>query len=234
MVFKVLSTEKYRIAHSYISPNAFFALVGDALISGHSLSVVRMGDGEAHILRHTAQAAPDALCDVYDVDWRKRMGIEGITNQELRRRILDAGNNVDYFAPSVSGLTRSAYDLYEFFEPRTHYVDNFFVNVWTDEMKAELFKAAGRVLLLHANRGLADAMQIRARDKLGVKVEYLELNSWTQTERVLKQGILSEAKLVVFAGGPASKYLATDLASCGAAPRVVLDLGNTTDKWTFA
>ncbi len=234
MTFKILTPHERRLAKSYISPNAFLALVGDALLSGDPLSVVRMGDGERILLNATANADPDAVCGAFDLAWRQRMGIEGITNGLLHDRILRAGNECQYFAPSVSGLTQPAYDLYRYFEARDKYVDNFFVNVWDQDAKAELFKAAGRVLLLHGNRGLADAMQIRARDRFGVKVEYLELSSWQQAELVSNKALISEAKLVLFAGGPASKYIAEKIAEMSAVPKVVLDLGNTTDKWTFA
>jgi hypothetical protein len=229
-----LSQQAFEIAQSYISPNAFLALVGDALLRQNSLSVVRMGDGERHLMDWAESNARETVCEAFDKEWRTRMGIDGITNGLLLERIRLAGDTCEYFAPSVSGLTQTAYALHGYFRPRDHYVDNFFVNAWDNEAKAELFKAAGHVLLLHANRGLADAMQIRAKNLFGTKVEYIELSSWEQAERVSRQAMLSEAKLVLFAGGPASKYIAADIAEFSPVPKVVLDLGNTTDKWTFA
>lgn len=230
-----LSPQKLWIANNIISAYSFYYMVGDRLLTNTPLSNVRMGDGERHLLQSCLdngdQGRIDEVVTDYDEAWRTRMGIEGITYRALRDRILEAGNACSHFAPSVSGLVQKSYDLFNHFNLREQYIDNFFVNIWGNDAKAELFKAAGHVLFIHRNRGTADAMQINAKRLFGVRVTYIELNNWTQAEDVIKGGQDSEARMVLFAGGPASKYISPRIAESN---KVVLDIGNTTDYWTFA
>ena len=227
-----LSEQKIEIANKIVSAYSFLYQVGDALINHKPLSVVRMGDGEHTLLSEITNSDDlDSHLTSYDDAWHQRMGTAGITRLELYKRMMEAGNTCSHFAPSVSGLVLGSFDLFDFFAPRDHYVDNFFVNIWSDEQKVELFKTAQSVLFIHRNRATADAMQKRAKQYLGVRVRYLELSNWEQTDAVIADAVAdTEARLVLFAGGPASKYLSPRIA---ASNKVVLDLGNSTDQWTL-
>jgi hypothetical protein len=232
IVASLLDDHKRDLAKRIMSPYAFFYVLGDALFRREGLSTVRMGDGERVLLKSCITAYEQGYdgqqCQDYDEAWRVRMGVEGITYRELYSRIQEAGNTCTHFGPSVSGLIMSSYDLFDMFEERESYVDNFFVNIWDLERKIALYKEAGSILFIHRNRGTADALQQRALQYLGVKVRYLELSNWTQTEDVIHQADLGDEPLVLFAGGPASKYLSPRIADTG---KVVLDIGNTTDHW---
>lgn len=232
-ILSSLDDYKQNLAQRIISPYAFYYMVGDALINNKPLSNVRMGDGERILLTAAIdaieQGRENQLVSDYDEAWRARMGVEGITYRDLYARIQEAGNACSHFGPNVSGLTQPYYDLFSMFAERDYYIDNFFVNIWSTELKVDLYKAAQSILFIHGNRGSADALQSRAKKFLGVKVRYLELSRWQQSESVIADAVAdTESRLVIFAGGPASKYISPRIAMSN---KVVLDIGNTTDKW---
>lgn len=210
-------------------------LVGDALQSRYPLSVVRMGDGEHHLMSDCSGGLEDPVQPYpgFGVEWLQKLGCEGIPRGVLRERLYRAATRCTHFAPSVSGIQREEYNLYPYFPPRERYVDNFFVNAWDDNMKMPLFKAAKHVLFIHNNPRTADALQIRARGGLGVKVSYLQLTNWRETEDVLQAAWNIDAPLVLLCTGPAGKYMGPELSSQGPIPRVCLDIGNAADRWTF-
>lgn len=240
-VIRQLSRDTYEVAHRTISSNAFYYIVQNSLACRYPLSVVRMGDGERTLLDSCVKARDNGKYHYpvtdFDVEWRIRMGIEGITYANLHDRLLAAGDGCNYFAPNVNGLTDERYSLYGHFRAK-HYVDNFFVNQWSNAQLEELYKATadnGGIVFLHANRGLADAFQIRLQ-KLGVHLQYLELNKWEQGEYIIKQVLAIDAPLVLFSGGPALKYIGPRIAiesfSSGHyyQPKVVLDIGNAAER----
>ena len=236
MVISSLNPYTKDLARRTMSAWAFYYIVGDALINKKPLSTVRMGDGERTIIdacvAANAAGKGNQPIDVYDQAKRLRMGIDGITYNDLYRRLLRAGNECTHFCPSVSGLTQDAYALHQFFHYRDQYVDNFFVNIWDTESKATLFRTAERVLLIHANPATADAMQINCQKLFGVRVDFIQMSAWQQAEKVVERACAGAASLVLFAAGPASKYISSEIANNS--NKVCLDLGNTTDFWTFA
>lgn len=217
-----------------ISSNTFYMIVASTLVERGELSVVRMGDGEKLLMDMCEGIPPDEKYrNVEDPNWMERLGCLGIDVELLRERLNYAATECTYFAPSVTGITRPEFELYSRFPRREQYVDNFFVNAWTEDMKINLFKAAGHVLFIHRNVATADAMQIRAKYGIGVKVTWLKLDNWQESESVISQASKVDAPLVLFSGGPASKYIGPRIAKGGNVPKVVLDLGNAADHWTL-
>lgn len=235
MVFAKLNQHQRELAYRTMSAYAFFYLIGDALANNKPLSVVRMGDGERTILDLCIAAAltgdADKEIDVYDQAKRKTMGIDGLTYNSLYRRLLQAGNECTYFAPSVSGLTQEAYALHKYFNQRETYVDNFFVNIWDYDLKATLYKAAGSILFIHRNPNTAASIQRQCKERFSIDVEFIQMEKWQQSEEVIEQARTSSARLVLFAAGPASKYIASEIVH--GTNKIALDLGNTVDAWTF-
>jgi hypothetical protein len=227
---KKLSPAELCLCQNTISPNTFYMLVGDALVSGKPLSVVRMGDGERALYDY---CLGKQLPNIMDADWMQRLGADGIATDELRYRLIRPATHCTHFAPSISGIQLDSFELYSLFPARARYVDNFFVNAWTEEMKIQLFKTAGHVLFIHRNTSTADAMQIRAKWGLGVKVTYLKLASWRDSESVIEKAKSIDAPLVLFSAGPASKYIGPEISTSGLIPRVTLDIGNAADYWTL-
>lgn len=208
-----------------ISPNTFHMIVADALLSNKPLSVVRMGEGELKICHCIEQDGN--LNEWFPEEWRVRIGIEGIDKAELWRRMKRAINDCDYFSPSMSGIINPIFDLY-YLRKEQRYVDNFFINFWNEEQKVKLYKQAGHVVLLHRNPDTAFAFNRRANDYLGIKITYIPLSNWAQSENVIKQVSELDAPLVLFSGGPASKYIAPEISKSG---KVVLDIGNSVDAF---
>lgn len=228
-----LTADEIEICERTISPTTFYMLVGNALVNAKSLSVVRMADGERELINTAREGNLDDPITIKQPDpeaWLKKMGCLGLSKRGLIRRLETAANECTYFAPSMSGLQQSNYNVYHLFNPRDRYVDSFFHNVWTEEMKIELFKTAKHVLFIHRNTASADAMQIRAKWALGVKVTYLKMERWEQSEEVIEKASGIAAPLVLFSAGPASKYIGTRISRQGI-PKVTLDIGQSADLW---
>jgi len=228
----MLTQSQIDVCRNTVSPNAFYHLVADALDRHEELSVVRMADGERKLLEHCS-INPDGILSPFGgltEQWLTRFGVAGIPRAILRDRIEEAAEECTWLAPSLSGLTQREYDTYGLFRPRDRYVDNFFPSLWDDEQKAQLFKQAKHVLFIHNSRNLADAMQNRAHAYLGVKVSYLPLSNWVQAEGVIEAAIRTDARLVLFSAGPASKFIGPKIARAG---KVTLDIGQAADRWSF-
>lgn len=218
-----------------VSSNAFYMLVGDALDSGKNLSIVRMADGEKMLMDLCNEGNSDDLITPtieFNADWLKRMGVSDIPKKILKARLLEAAMNATYFSASLSGIQIPKYFV-DNFSPRGVYIDNFFPNDWDEEMKINLFKKAGHVLFIHRSTNTADAIQIRAKYVLGVKVTYLKLTHWTEAESVIEKAKAIDAPLTLFSAGPASKIIGPAIATSGNIPKVTLDIGQAADRWTF-
>ena len=227
-----LTSTQRHFCESTISANTFYMLVGSALIKKQSLSVVRMGDGEVALYQSVRRGGdePTPPPESRTQQWMKNLGLLNIPKKILKERIVRAANECTYFAPSISGIWRTDYDNYQL-SFRDRYVDNFFVNAWTNEMIAALYRQAGHVLLIHGTVETADAMQINCQQLLGVKVSFLRLTSWECAEEVLAEAHKIDAPLVLFSAGPGGKYIGPAISN--GHKKVALDLGNSADLWTL-
>lgn len=228
-----LSSAQIRLCEKTISPNAFFLLVQDALLRHNPLSVVRMADGEWLLWRQSGEGDENEQPAGRSERWKKNLGCEGITKKELLRRLRSAAEACTYFSPSISGIVNPDYDIYRLFRPRGCYVDNFFVNQWDEWMIRQLYELAGHVLLIHRSAEVADALQIRARELLKVKVTFLRHNDWQDSLAVIAGAEELDAKLVIASVGPAGKFILPRIANSSRGPKVVLDIGNTMDRFTL-
>jgi hypothetical protein len=226
----MLTPQQLAICQKTISSNAFLCIVMDALERKADLSVVRAADGEKKLLKHCAgQAGVLEPFGEFTAEWLAKYGCTGIGKGTLATRIIESVTGSTYFAPSISGITMPSYDVYGMFPARDHYVDNFFPNLWNEQQKIDLFKKAGKVLFIHGNRGLADAMQNRAKTYYGVQVSYVQLTKWDQAESVIMEANLHvRAPLTIFSAGPASKLIGPMIAG------VTLDIGAAAVRWTFS
>jgi hypothetical protein len=220
------------LPYRVMSSRAFFPIVKAAVVNRRPLSCVRFGDGEKWLFDN-APRGPEILTRVGYEDWLEPLGITGIPGEVLQERLQVAAIECDFFAPSVTGLYREDYNLYDIFPERPVYIDNFFVNDWTDIMKEELIRAAGHVLVIHHNTTTADSMQLRVQANLDTKVSFIKLSNWTQTDYVIRKAANINAPLVLFSGGPAGKYIGHRISRGGHIPKVALDIGNGMDHWTM-
>lgn len=232
---KTLTMEQVQMCMNTVSSNTFLFIVGDALDRGGSLSTVRMADGE-HILMDWCRKAEDRKEIVkpnnqLDKAWLEKFGVSGITYGELSDRLVYASNAATYFCASISGITMGHYNVYDF-SKRDRYVDNFFNYGWSEEYKLGLCKKAGHVLLIHHSRAVYDSLKVNA-EKIGVKVSYIQMSNWRDTERVVTQANNMDAKLVLYSAGPAGKIIAPQIADpiSGGVKKVVLDVGSAIQRW---
>jgi hypothetical protein len=228
-----LTSQQVKICERTISSNAFFLIVQSALMERKGLSVVRMADGEWLLYKQAIAGEPQGMVDGRSAGWLKNLGCAGITNREIERRLVSAASGCDYFSPSISGITDPEYDLYRLFRPRNVYVDNFFCNQWDEWMVAQLYKLAGRVILIHRKAEVADALQIRAKEKLGVAVSWIRHDNWNDSVEVVHGAAAMTHPLVIASVGPAGKFILPRIAT-GSNPKVVLDIGNTIDRFTLS
>jgi hypothetical protein len=226
-----LSPEDIKRCLNTVSSNTFYMMVANAILSKESLSVVRMGDGEKSLMDKCEGILPAPTDrDIEDGNWMETLGCSGITDEALYSRLQNAANECTWFAPSISGIGRKEYNLYKRFAPRDRYIDNFWCNAWTDEMKINLYKAAMHILFIHRNPLSFAALKVRAK-KIGVEASYIQLDNWRESEDVIDQASKIDAPLVLFSAGPASKYIGHRISVGGNIPKVALDLGNSSDEW---
>lgn len=223
---------RYDLPYRIMSSRAFYPIVKASVINRKFLSCVRMGDGERYLFDH-APRGPEILTRVGYEDWIEGLGLTGIPGELLQERLQVAAIECDFFAPSVTGLYREDYNLYDTFPERSVYIDNFFVNDWDQKMKEELICAAGHVLIIHHNATTADSMQLRVQANLNTKVSFLKLSNWTRTDYIIRKAANIDAPLVLFSGGPAGKYIGHRISRGGRIPKVALDIGSTMDHWTM-
>jgi hypothetical protein len=235
-----LSTIQQRRLLKTVSSSSLYYLALNALELRRGFSIVRMADGEKHLYDLILEnSSDDKLLPgikggsgwMQDDKWLKYMGLYGISLRELKRRMDYAALKSTFFAPSPSAFDNSGYDVYDYWPEPEFYGEHFFNCIWGNDKKEILFKTAGHVLCIHGNAGTADSMQIRGQGNLGVKVSYLKLNDWIQTDEVIAKAKTCTAPLILFSGGPSGKYIGPALANV---EKVVLDIGHQMDKWTLS
>lgn len=232
MIFSIkeLSDLEKEICSKTISSKAIYALVGDAILKRQSMSVVRMGDGERKIL-DADPTQPFLAFEATHEGWNRRLGIEEEPVDLLQREILEAGNECTYFAPSISGISYQEYFLYQYFKPRSMYIDNFFVNDWTPEMVQTLFEASDGVCIFHRDyRQIIQNFQTNYHFTKEISFDGYTKDSWKDNGTAIEAAIRSSAQLVLYSGGPGGKIIGPRIAQ--AANKVVLDIGNTLLPWS--
>ena len=225
---KSLSDNQIQQCLNTVSSNTLLFIVGDAIINRKDLSIVRMADGE-HILMGWCRMQKN-LSEIVqptkqlDEAWIRKFGIEGITYKELYMRLHKAANECTYFAASLSGITMSNYDCFNF-STRERYVDNFYTYGWSEEYKIGLYKAAGRILMIHHDEEKYQTLKARAKNYLGIDVHHLKMANWKDADRVIFEANEINAPLTIFSAGPAGKIIGPRIKG------VTLDVGSGMDKW---
>lgn len=236
----MLSLTQNRRCLKTVSSSSLFYLALDALKGGEGFSIVRMADGEKLLYEiilnnssetHLLPGIEGGNGLMKDDKWLRYMGLYDISLSELKARLDYAATRATFFAPSPTGFSNPAFDVYDYWPEPKLYGEHFFNCIWNDDLKKKLFQAAGHVLCIHGNPATADSMQIRVQANLGVKVSYLKLKEWTETAGVIAKAKTCTAPLVLFSGGPGGKMIGPAVAEAG---KVVLDIGHQMDKWTFS
>ncbi len=164
-----------------------------------------------------------------DEQWLRQFGCFDIPCTELARRLKIAAEECTYFAPQIMGIQRPEFAVAEIFRSREHYIDNWFVRIWSRKLQDQLLKQASHVLFIHRSQEVRE----RFASRVEASVDCLEMSTWQQADSVISWAATNSAPLVLFAGGPANKYIAPIIATTGSKPKVVLDLGQAAEReWT--
>lgn len=209
-----------------LGANSTYALIGHHIASHTGASFVRMGDGE-NLLLHAGVNQGSKIADRFGTDWLIRQACLNIPYDELTKRILRAGNECTYFAPSVSGLHLQEFDLYKWFNARDFYLDNFFINAFPYEQRGFIVKAAAGVTVIHADPNVATGL--KTAYELTYLPRYLEHRRWEDTQHVVDSVLSGTEQLVLFSAGPAGKWLAPAISAVS--NKVVIDVGNAMSQW---
>jgi len=235
LMIERLNARQRTVCQDTISPNTFFMLVGDALMSQEPLSLVRMGDGEKYLFQHCQKGLPDVTVkppnSPFNEQWLRGLGCYDIPNAEMVRRLKIAAEESTYYAPNIMGIQMESFSVADLFAYRKRYVDNWFVRTWSRKLQDQLLRASRQVLFINADKK-AHATFTNRMLSLGLMADCIEMSTWRQADSVIEQAKSNVAPLVLFAGGPASKHIAPAIATTGCKPKVVLDLGHAaTMEW---
>lgn len=230
-----LTYDQKRVCQDTISPNTFYMLVGNALVSQDPLSLVRMGDGEKFLWQHAHKGPPDQTIkppnSPFSEAWLKGLGCYDIPNSEMLRRLHIAAEECSHFAPNIMGIQRDDFGVAQMFGPRDRYVDNWCVRSWSRKHQDQLISSSDGVLIIHADRVIREKLVARV-NALGRFCSSLEMATWQQADEVIEAAKRDYDQLVLFAGGPAGKHIAPAIAGGGCRAKVVLDLGHAAaEEW---
>lgn len=215
-----------------ISANAVFAIVGDAIAAKKSISIVRMGDGEYRALK-SDRTQSFGFVGSNCPEWNARLGVEGMPTGLMQDNLLKAGNECTYFAPSVSGISFEHFNLYEFFDPRPFYFDNFFVEIWTAQMIKILLEASDGVFIMHREyEKIIENFRKNYEFDNGKEMRFggFPKNNWDDNEQAIEAAVNSDMQLILFSAGPGGKAIAPEIAK--AENKIVIDAGNSLIHWS--
>jgi hypothetical protein len=193
-------------------------IVPDYIGSGVPLSIVRMSDGEEKILSWCKSHVPNGPMNQFTDTWRKKYGVDGITNGEMRRRLEDAAAECTYFAPDGG-----EWFFEKHFTKRMPFAEIYFPHRWSRGQRQYILAKAKHVLVINARMGLHKDLQSSRYNVTGCRFSHITLNHWTQSETVIDLACKHDAPLVFASCGPASKYIIPRIAQSG---KVVLDMGS--------
>jgi len=222
-----LTDEQLSYCARTMSSEALAAIIVHRLVTNIPTSVVRQADGEKCIIARTKGEGTASFLE--DPTWLAKYGLTAADLDGVAEDLLWAGNNADFFAPSVSGLWRHKYNLYPYFENREQFVDVFYHRMWAERGRvAPVLQAARGVIVLHRDH---EAVAANLKQNYGLQhVESFPLSSWKDQEAAKEFVQQSRNQLVLVSGGPAGKRFIVELAAdC---QRVVLDVGGAmTQAW---
>lgn len=199
-----------------IGTDDFAEMVTAALEKNERLAVVRMSDGEDEIILYCKSHTPSAKLEIFERDWRVRLGVEGISCGEMLKRLSDAATQTQWFAPDGERwYMRQHWDM------RDKLIEIYYPYRTPVAIKRKWFEIAGHVLIINGYQGYVD--RVCADAPAGVQVSHISILNWRETDQVIEAAIKSPARLVLFSAGPAGKMIAEPISLSG---KVVLDVGD--------
>ena len=221
MFFKEYTPIQIEQAKRYISCDALFILVMNALARKEPFSVVRMGDGEASILRMRT-GGPMAK-HLVNKDWLKEYGLLGADMKILMAQLWLATEHSDVYCPNISGLCLTKYEIISLGKQREMYGEGLFAHTWLYMGRVEeLMLYEGRIGVVCRN---SKDISMRLFNKYSKPdIEASEYNSWTDYYKCLDEIGKMKSHLILVSAGPSGKYLCVEASKKFG--KVVLDTGS--------
>lgn len=210
------------LAHRYMSSDALFIIVCDAIARGLPMSVVRMGDGERMIIQVAQGAEPvKFLCDPV---WLDQYGLLNADLKKVGGQLLLAASRATFFGPNIYGLINVGYDLHSVTAPRSEYVEGLFAYSWFYMGRVHNLLNCGGPIGIVCRAAKRVATALGSRYGTGIIFELSNYDGWRDYEQALISIGRMQAKLILCAVGPSGKSLVVEAAS--AYDKVVLDVGS--------
>lgn len=210
-------------AMKYISCDALFIQVCNALARRIPLSTVRMGDGEKSIIQYLKTG--DKTKYLSDNVWLKEYGLLGVDLKQIGQSLIGAAQLTDYMCPNISGLVLPKYEILSVLPPRDYYCEGLYAHTWLYMGRVpELMKYDGGIGIVCRNsKEVADRLFMKY-GKLVIGIETFDYDSWKDYDSVLEQIGNTKANLILVSAGPSGKYLCVEASRKFG--KVVLDTGS--------
>jgi len=209
-----------------ISSEAVGELCADAIVRGAGFAVVRMGDGEAELLR--ARVTPGYVPWFWqDAGWRSKYGVDGMDLIDCAERVYAAGIGADVIGINLLGLYDESWAAWRYLPPNRRYCDQY-VHIHI-AATGTLTRLAGLAKTAIIHREAAKLVQEFSRKFRALKPVPIVCNSWRDHDKVYEQAKQSGCKLFLISVGAAGKALGVKIAKELSA--VVLDCGEAMGGW---
>lgn len=211
------------LAKKYISCDALLIITMDAIARKSPLSLIRMGDGEASIMRGAKKAY------LTNEMWLNEYGVKGCDLFSLGEQLKRATEQADWYCPSISGLVYRDYEIISLGANRKQYGEGLFAYTWSCMGRVkELMENSGGVGIVCRNSlEVADRLFMKY-GKPALGVECAEYSSWNDYEFALEEIGKMKSHLVLVAGGPSAKMLCVEASKKHG--KVVIDIGSALIK----
>lgn len=226
MTLQAYTHEELAIARQFMSPDAFFYIVADAISSKTKLSAVGFGDGERAVMMHSRGAGKTTYLD--NPAYLKEYGLLGANLPKIGEALFAAAERCDYFCPLISGVSMENFDCIRIVKRRYQYVERLFPYAWYYMGREKEIMKTPYIAVVCRN-----AMKVAEKlcAKYGTKtIQAIEYGGHTDIYFAMEDIAKSAAQLVLCSVGQSGKLMIVEAAN--RTGKVILDVGSAMiNKW---
>lgn len=225
MQIRHYTDEQINLAKRFISPDAFFYIICNALSRKQPLSAVGFGDGEKAVMNYSKGMKKAHYLD--NEQYLKEYGIYGADLKKIGEELFLAAEESDFFCPLISGVSMEAFDVIRMSDKRLNYVERLFPYMWYYAGRVdELMKHKGIALVCRNAKETAKILE----EKYKCEILPIEYDSHKDTIMAYTTIGYISAGLILCATGQSGKYMMVNAAKDY--NKVVLDIGSALkNKW---
>ena len=232
MKIQKFDQEKLEQASKYLSSDALFIFVCNALARRSALSTVRMGDGERALIEYAnGRGVANFL---RNKEWLVEYGLLGADLQKIGNDLKEAAICTDFLCPNISGLMLPKYEILHLLPPKDFFGEGLYAHTWLYMGRVvELMKYDGGIGVVCRNSAkVADRLFMKYGSQL-LNMEHADYGSWQDYPRALEAIGKMKVHLILVSAGPSGKRLCVDAARKYG--KVVLDTGSALIRhWSVA